>query len=48
MKRLILIVISCIFVVALTGRNIFAQMDSGMKGEQKGEMKQQGMMMDEG
>src|SRR4030042_243619 len=48
MKRFILVVISCIFVVVLTGRYSFAQMDSGMKGEQKGEMKQQGMKMDEG
>ena len=48
MKRFILVVISCIFVVALTGRHSFAQTDSGMKGEQKGEMKQQGMKMDEG
>jgi len=48
MKRFILVVISCIFVVALTGRYSFAQPDSGMKGEQKGEMKQQGMKMDEG
>jgi len=48
MKRFILVVISCIFVVALTGRYSFAQMDSSMKGEQKGEMKQQGMKMDEG
>src|SRR4030066_2605477 len=48
MKRFILVVISCIFVVALTGRYSFAQTDSGMKGEQKGEMKQQGMKMDEG
>src|SRR4030042_4246237 len=48
MKRFILVVISCIFVVTLTGRGSFAQTDSGMKGEQKGEMKQQGMKMDEG
>lgn len=48
MKRFILVVISCIFVVALIGRYSFAQTDSGMKGEQKGEMKQQGMKMDEG
>ena len=48
MKRLILVVISCIFVVTLTGRGSFAQTDSGMKGEQKGEMKHQGMKMDEG
>jgi hypothetical protein len=48
MKRFILVVISCIFVVALTGRYSFAQTVSGMKDEQKGEMKQQGMKMDEG
>src|SRR4030067_625313 len=48
MKRFILVVISCILVVTLTGRGSFAQTDSGMKGEQKGEMKQQGMKMDEG
>lgn len=48
MKRFILVVISCIFVVALTGRYSFAQTDSGMKNDQKEEMKQQGMKMDEG
>ena len=48
MKRLILVVISCFFVATLAGRHGFAQTDSGMKGEQKGEMKQQGMKMDEG
>src|SRR4030042_459717 len=48
MERFILVVISCIFVVALTGRYSFAQTDSGMTGEQKGEMEQQGMKMDEG
>jgi hypothetical protein len=41
MKRFILVVISCLFVVALTGRYGFAQTDSGMKG-------QQDMKMDEG
>jgi hypothetical protein len=35
-------------VLMLTATYSFAQMDSGMKGEQKGEMKQQGMKMDEG
>src|SRR4030042_5962114 len=44
MKRFILVVIGCIFVVALTGKYSFAQTDSGMKGE----MKQQGMKMGEG
>jgi hypothetical protein len=44
MKRFILFVISCIFVVALTGRYSFSQTESGMKGEQK----QQGIKMDEG
>jgi hypothetical protein len=48
MKRFFLVVISCVFVVALADQYSIAQMDSGMKGEQKGEMKQQGMMMDEG
>ena len=48
MKRFILVAISCIFVLVLTGRYSFAQTDSGMKSEQKGEMKQQGMKMDEG
>ena len=48
MKRYILVVISCIFVVALTSGYSFAQTDNGMKDEQKGEMKQQGMKMDEG
>ncbi len=32
----------------LTATYGFAQTDSGMKGDQKGEMKQQGMKMDEG
>ena len=44
MKRFILVVISCIFVVTLTGHYSFAQTDSGMKEE----IKQQGMKMDEG
>lgn len=35
MKRFMLIVISCIFVVALTGRYSFAQMDSGMKMDEE-------------
>ena len=48
MKRFILVVISCIFVVALTGWYGFVQMDSGLKGEQKGEMEQQRMKMNEG
>src|SRR4030067_65505 len=48
MKRFILIVISCVFVVALTGRGSFAPTDSGMEGGQKGEMKQQGVKMEEG
>jgi len=48
MKKFILVVICCIFVVALTGRYSFAQTTSGMKDEQKGEMRQQGMKMDEG
>jgi hypothetical protein len=39
MRRFILIVISCIFVVALTGRYSFAQMDCGMKMDE-GKMKQ--------
>jgi len=48
MKRFILVVISCVFVVTLTCLYSFAQTDNGMKDEQKGEMKQQGMKMDEG
>jgi hypothetical protein len=48
MKRFFLVVISCIFVVAVTGRYSIAQTDSGMKGEQKEEMKQPGMKMDDG
>jgi hypothetical protein len=48
MKKFMLVVMSCFFVVALTGRYGFAQTDSGMKGEQKEKMKQQGMKMDEG
>jgi hypothetical protein len=47
MKRFILVVISCIFFVALTGLQSFAQTENDMKDEQKGEMKQQGMKMDE-
>ena len=48
MKRFILVVISCIFIVALTGRYSLAQTCCCMKGGQKGEMKQQCMKMDEG
>ena len=48
MKRFILVAISCVFVVTLTCLYSFAQTDNGMKDEQKGEMKQQGMKMDEG
>ena len=44
MKRFILIVVSCIFVVALTGRYSFAQVDSGMKMDE-GMMKQMMQMM---
>lgn len=40
MKRFILVVIGCIFVVTLTGGYSFAQTDNAMKDEQKGEMKQ--------
>jgi DNA polymerase III gamma/tau subunit len=47
MKRFISVIISCVFFVALTSGYSFAQMDNGMKDEQKGEMKQQGMKMDE-
>ena len=47
MKRFILVIISCVFVVTLTCLYSIAQMDNGMKDEQKGEMKQQGMKMDE-
>ena len=47
MKKLFLIVIRCVFVMALTGRQSFAQTDSGMKAEQKAEMKQLGMKMDD-
>src|ERR1035437_10127447 len=47
MKRFILVVISCVFVVTLTCLYSFAQTDNGMKDEQKGETKQQGMKMDE-
>ena len=39
MKRIILVVISCIFVVTLTARYGFAQTDSGMKMDE-GMMKQ--------
>ena len=48
MKRFILVVISCIFVLVLTGRYSFAQTDTDMKDDKKEEMKQQGMKMDEG
>jgi hypothetical protein len=37
-----------VVVLMLIASYSFAQTDSGMKGEQKGEMKQQGMKMDEG
>jgi len=37
-----------LMVLILTATYGFAQTDSGMKGEKKGEMKQQGMKMDEG
>lgn len=47
MKRFILVVISCTFLVALTSGYSFAQTDNGVKDEQKGKMKQQGMKMDE-
>ncbi len=47
MKKIILIVISCVFVVTLTCVYSFAQMDKGMKDEQKGEIKQQCMKMNE-
>ena len=36
-----------LMVLMLTATYCFAQTDSGMKGEQKGEMKQQGIKMDE-
>ena len=45
MKKILLI---SLVVLMLTATYGFAQTDSGMKGEQKGEMKQQGMKMDEG
>src|SRR5664280_1995969 len=47
MKRFILVIISCVFVVTLTCLYSIAQTDNGMKDEQKGEMKQQGMKMGE-
>src|SRR5664280_2978860 len=47
MKRFILVIISCVFVVTLTCLYSIAQTDNGMKEEQKGEMKQQGMKMGE-
>ena len=47
MKRFILVVISCTFLVALISGYSFAQTDNGMKDEQKGKMQQQGMKMDE-
>jgi hypothetical protein len=47
MKRFILVVISCTFLVALISGYSFARTDNGMKDEQKGKMQQQGMKMDE-
>src|SRR5664280_13778 len=47
MKRFILVIISCVFVVTLTCLYSIAQTDNGMKDEPKGEMKQQGMKMGE-
>jgi len=48
MKKFMLVVMSCIFIVALTGRYGLAQTDCCKQGEQKGGMKQQCMKMDEG
>ena len=47
MKRFVLIVISCIFVMALTGRYSFAQTDSGMKMDE-GMMSMMKQMMSDG
>ncbi len=47
MNKNILVVISCVLFVALTGLNGFAQTDNGMKDDRKGEMQQQGMKMDD-
>ncbi len=44
MKKILSISVA---VLMVTATYAFAQTDSGMKGEQKGEMKQQGMKMDE-
>lgn len=44
MKRFMVVVIGCIFIVAVAGRYGLAQTDSSKKDEQK----QQGMKMDEG
>jgi hypothetical protein len=44
MKKILSISMAVLMLTATYG---FAQTDSGMKGEQKGEMKQQGMKMDE-
>ena len=40
-----MIVLAVLFVFGISS---YAQMDGGMMGEQKGEMKQQGMIVDEG
>jgi hypothetical protein len=45
MKKILSISLVVLILIATYG---FAQTDSGMKGEQKGEMKQQDMKMDEG
>lgn len=45
MKKIVLISLLVLMMTATYG---FAQMDSGMKGEQKGEMKHEGMKMDDG
>jgi len=48
MKRILLVALSCFFIVALVGRYGFAQTDSGMKSGQKGETDHPCMKMDEG
>ena len=47
MKRFILIIVSCVFAASLTCGCSFARTNSGVKDERKGEMKQQGMQMND-
>lgn len=47
MKKVVLVVLSYVLFIALTGLYSFAQTDNGIKDEPKGMTAQQGMKMDE-